>query len=230
MGKEKRLLIIEPHSDDSALGAQGLIHKLVKQGYEAFFVVIAVSDTTFHHCGLVTAQQRREEYRNYVKYMNGTWIHDDFPIDEDTRLDRLERRALVYKLERIIKDVDPDILLCQAPSFHQDHTATYEAVMAAIRPTAQKCPREILLMENATYVHSLGPSTDFKPTTYCALSEEDMVDKIRCFRECFPSQIRNDKTNNLSIEGMQVLAKYRALECRAEHYAEAFVTYLRRLG
>lgn len=225
----KKLLVIEAHSDDSALGAQGLIRKLVRQGYEAYFVVIAVSDTTFHHCGLVTAEQRRVEYRNYVDYMGGVWLNDDFPVDQEARLDMFERRLLVSKIEKIIRSVDPELLICQAPSFHQDHTATYEATIAAIRPTVKQCPREILLMENSTYVHSLGPSTDFKPTTYCELSEEDMEEKINCFVKCFPTQVRPDKDNCLSPEGMRALAKYRAFECRSEHYAEAFMTFMRRL-
>lgn len=229
MGKEKRLLVIEAHSDDSALGAQGLIRKLIHQGYEAYFVVIAVSNTSFYHCGLVTAEQRKVEYGNYVKRMGGIWLNEVFPLDEEARLDRFERRLLVSKIEKIIHAVDPDILICQAPSFHQDHAATYEATIAAIRPTIKRCPREILLMENSTYVHSLGPSTDFKPTTYCELSEEDMEDKIQCFTECFPTQVRPDMDNCLSTEGIRALARYRAFESRSELYAEAFMTYMRRI-
>jgi len=224
----KRLLVIEAHSDDSAIGAYGLLRKLISEGYEAFFVVVAVSDVRFIHCGLVTAEQRREEYANYVKRVGATWLQDGFPIDAESKLDLVEKRMLVSGIEKAIAIVRPDILICQAPSFHHDHTITYEAAIAAMRPTVKFCPSEILLMENPTYVHSLGPQTDFTPTTYCELSPLVMEEKLKCFSECFPTQVR-DRNNYLSPEGIKAWARYRGLECRAELYAEAFMTYMRRL-
>lgn len=224
----KKLLVIESHSDDSAIGAQGLIRKLISRGYEAHFVVIAVSDTKFLHKGVITIEQRMEEYSNYMERIGGNWIREGFPLDQEARLDCYEKGKLIGKIESIIHAVNPDTLICQAPSFHQDHTITYEATIAAMRPTVKQCPREILLMENPTYVHSLGPSTDFRPTTYCELSEEEMNDKLDCFTQCFPSQVRS-KENCLSPEGIKALAKYRAFECRCEHYAEAYMTYMRRV-
>ena len=224
----KRLLVVEAHSDDSAIGAYGLIRKLLRQGYEAFFVVVTVSDMEFLHCGLVTAAQRRGEYANYVKSVGGMWLQGDLPLDADAKLDQVEKRILVGNIEKIIASVRPNILICQAPSFHHDHTITYEATIAAMRPTVKFCPDEVLLMENPTYVHSLGPGTDFKPTTYCELSEDDMGKKLECFTECFPTQMR-ERENSLSPEGIKTWAKYRGLECRAEHYAEAFMTYMRKV-
>lgn len=225
---KKKLLVIESHSDDSAIGAQGMIRRLIQRDHEAYFVVIAVGDTRFNHCGVVTSDRRLEEYGNYMKRLGGIWIREEFPLLEEARLDRYEMRLLVAGIEKIIHSLNPDILICQAPSFHQDHTATYEATIAAIRPTVRQCPREILLMENPTYVHSLGPSTDFRPTTYCELTEEEMEEKIRCFVECFPTQVRGPG-NCLSPEGIRALARYRGFECRAEQYAEAFMTFMRRV-
>jgi LmbE family N-acetylglucosaminyl deacetylase len=147
------------------------------------------------------------------------------PFDADAKLDTVPKALLVSAFESAISIVQPDVLICQGPSFHHDHTITYEAVIAATRPTARFCPKEIFIMENPTYVHSLGPSTDFKPTLYCSLSEEEMEQKIELFRRCFPSQIR-DGENYLSPEGITAWARYRGIECRSR-YAEAFQTYLR---
>lgn len=223
-----RLLVIESHSDDSAIGAYGLIRKLVRGGYQAHFAVVAVSDTRFLHCGVVTAQQRRDEYASYVRCVGGIWEDEEFPIDAESCLDSIGKSRLVGKIETLISRVRPNILILQAPSFHHDHAITYEAAIAAMRPTVKWCPDEVLLMENPTYVHSLGPSTDFRPTTYCELNEEEMQEKIWCFEECFPTQAR-DRENCLSPEGIRAHARYRGLECRAAHYAEAFMTYMRRV-
>ena len=222
------VLVIEAHSDDSAIGAHGFISKLVRDGRKVFFAVVAVSDTKFIHCGKVTAEQRKYEYASYVERVGGVWVDQDFPINAEARLDTVPKSQLVSKIENTIRLVRPSLLICQAPSFHHDHAITYEATIAAMRPTVKWCPSEILLMENPTYVHSLGPSTDFKPTTYCELSEAEMEEKLACFQDCFPTQVR-DRENCLSTEGIKAWAKYRALECRAEHYAEAFMTYMRRI-
>jgi len=223
----KRLLVIEAHSDDSVIGAYGMIRRLQSRGYSAHFVVVAAGDVDFLHCGRVQADWRKNEYAAYVGRIGGVWEDSEFPLDCESRLDCVGKAQLVSLIERVILRVRPDTIICQAPSFHQDHTAVYEATMAAIRPTQPHCPEEVLLMENPTYVHSLGPGTDFRPTTYCPLGEVELEEKIRCFAECFPSQIR-EQGNCLSPEGIRAWARYRGLECRAE-YAEAFMTHMRRV-
>lgn len=224
----KRLLVIEAHSDDSAIGAYGYIRKLVDRGYEAHFIVVAMSDLNMNHCGFVSAAQRRAEYLDYVSRVGGTVVEAFEPFDAESRLDTVPKSRIVAALEKAVYAVQPNVLICQAPSFHHDHAIVYEATIAALRPTVRFHPDEVLLMENPTYVHSLGPATDFRPTTYCRLSSADMDAKIDCFMSCFPSQVRG-RENCLSPEGIRAWASYRAMECYAPPYAEAFMTYLRRV-
>jgi hypothetical protein len=101
----------------------------------------------------------------------------------------------------------------------------YEATIAATRPTARFLPSEIYIMENPTYVHSLGPQTDMKPDLYVSLTEGEMQKKLDCFRSCFPTQIR-DSINYLSEDGIRTWARYRGIEARCL-YAEALKTYIR---
>jgi len=221
----RRLLVIEAHSDDSAISALGFLEKF-RGSFDMHFALASVSDMAMHHSGLVTRAQRLDEYRGYVDYFNGTWHRvDELPFDADAQLDRVAKKDIVAAFEKVIGAVEPDVLMVQGPSFHHDHTIVYEAVIAATRPTARHCPAEILVMENPTYVHSIGPATDFRPTTYCALSEEAIGKKIETFRSFFPSQIRSSG-NYLSAEGIVAWARYRGIECRAQ-YAEAFQTYIR---
>ena len=222
---KKRLLLIEAHSDDSAISASGFLDKH-RDKYEYHFLVTTMSDFQLHHCGLVSRKVRLKEYESYVRYFNGVWHKTDgFPLDCDARLDTKPKRELVAVYEKVISQVKPQVLICQGPSFHHDHTIVYESVIAATRPTALFCPGEIYIMENPTYVHSLGCTTDFKPTMYCKMTEEEMMRKLECFRTCFPSQIR-ENTNYLSPEGISAWARYRGIECR-NLYAEAFQTYIR---
>ena len=221
----KKLLVIEAHSDDSAISALGFLEKYTKE-YEYHFALASVSELTMYHAGIVPRDVRLEEYTAYMKHLQATWHRSGgLPFDLESRLDTLPRREIVSAFEGIIAEVRPDVLICQGPSFHHDHTVTYEAAVAATRPTARFYPPEIYIMENPTYVHSLGPSTDFLATMYCSLTEEQVNHKLEVFKKCFPSQVREGK-NYLSPDGIKAWARYRGIECRND-YAEAFRLFSR---
>lgn len=224
MAKSK-LLVVEAHSDDSAISASGLLEKF-REAYEMHFLLVTVSDIEMHHCGALSRAERLTEYENYVRHFQGHWHrHGELPFDADALLDSIPKRSIVSAIESTISAVEPDVMIVQGPSFHHDHTIVYEATIAATRPTARHCPSEIYVMENPTYVHSVGPSTDFKPDFYVSLSEEQMTLKLELFKKCFPSQVR-EGPNYLSPDGIRAWARYRGIECR-RLYAEAFQTYQR---
>lgn len=222
---KKKLLVIEVHSDDSAISIGGFLDKY-REMYEYHFLLVVCSDLKLHHCGFLTRNQRLEEYRLFVEYFDGIWHRSKvLPYDADALLDTIPKKDLVAAIEDVIDKVSPNVMICQGPSFHHDHSITYEATIAATRPTARHCPDEIYIAENPTYVHSLGPQTDFKPDCYVSLSEEEMQKKLTCYRNFFPSQIRKE-SNYLSEEGIRSWARYRGIEARCR-YAEALRTYMR---
>lgn len=221
----KQLLVVEAHSDDSAISASGFLEKF-RESYELHFVLVTVSDIAMHHCGPLTRDDRLAEYGNYVKHFDGHWHRQGgLPVDADARLDTIPKRDIVAAIESVISAVEPDVMIVQGPSFHHDHTIVYEATIAATRPTARHCPKEMYVMENPTYVHSIGPSTDFRPDFYVSLTEDQMAGKLELFHKCFPSQVR-EGPNYLSPDGIRAWARYRGIECRCL-YAEAFQTYQR---
>lgn len=225
--QKKKLLVIEAHSDDSFISIAGYLEKN-RTCFEYHFLLITCSDIRMFHCGMVTKKERLDEYDTYMKYFNGVWHRGKngvLPIDSDATLDTVPKKILVTEIESVIGQVKPDQLIFQGPSFHHDHTIVYEAVIAATRPTSRFCPREMYVMENPTYVHSLGPQTDFRPDFYISLTETEMEKKLSCLQTCFPSQIREDG-NYLSAEGIKSWARYRGIESRCL-YAEALRTYKR---
>lgn len=226
--KKKKILIIEPHSDDGVIAIGGFLEKF-KDIYEYHFCLITASDLNMHHVGHVSRQQRLDEYKAYVDHFNGFWYKgnsdNELPLDQEANLDLFPKKALVKHVEQAIESTNPNIIMVQGPSFHHDHTAVYEATIAATRPTGRFLPAEIYVLENPTYVHSIDASTTFNPDTYISLTDEQLESKLRCFRECFPSQIRENE-NYLSDDGLRSWARYRGIEARTK-YAEAIHTYLR---
>lgn len=222
---KKKMLVVEAHSDDSAISASGFMDKF-RDEFEIHFVLMTVSNIHMHHYGFLTREERLCEYHRYVESFDGFWHQDDtVPFDADSILDTVPKRDIVQAIEGVISKVEPDLMIVQGPSFHHDHTIVYEATIAATRPTARFCPPEIYIMENPTYVHSIGPSTDFVPNFYSSMSREQVEKKIDLFICCFPSQVR-EGPNYLSPDGIRAWSRYRGMEVRCE-YAEAFRTYRR---
>lgn len=229
MKQKKRLLMIEPHSDDGVISAGGFLEKY-REEYEYHFLLAVASDLPLHHNSFQTREQRLSEYASYVSHFDGIWHRginpkSELPLDMDSKLDLYPRKDLVRLIEDVISNVSPNVLMCSGPSFHHDHTAVYEAVIAATRPTARFFPDEIYILENPTYVHATNSTTRFYPNTYVNLSINDLNKKLDCFKKCFPSQIRED-TNYLSAEGIKSWARYRGIEARTD-YAEAFQVFSR---
>lgn len=215
---KKKVLVIEAHSDDSAISIGGFLEKF-RASYEYHFALVCSSDVVFHHAGLVTREERIREYENFVQHFGGIFHRTrSLPFDKEARLDTLPRLDVVSALEEVLEAVRPEILIFQGPSFHHDHTVVYEATVAATRPTSRHYPELLLVMENPTYVHSIGPSTDFKANYFVELSEDQLEKKLDNFKRFFPTQIREDE-NYLSSEGLRSWARYRGVESRCR-YAE----------
>lgn len=83
---------------------------------------------------------RLSEYQEYVNYFEALWHQNEhIPFNLDGKLDTISKSILVNAIERIVQKVEPNLLLCQGPSLHHDHTI-YESVMAAIRPNGLFLP------------------------------------------------------------------------------------------
>lgn len=212
------ILVIEPHSDDSFIAAGGFFIKN-KDKYDFNFCLVAASNLVLHHRS-VTREERINEYQKFVNYMGGKWRRGDLPLDCESKIDTINRSRLVELIETQILDIKPDIIMTMGPSPHHDHTAVYEAVIAATRPTFEYAPKCLWIMENSTYINKLYRTELDNPNVYVELTEELINKKEQTFNSIFTSQVRPNN-NCLSNKGMREWARYRGVEARCE-YAEAF--------
>jgi len=227
---KKKILVIEPHSDDGIIGAGGYFLKF-KEDFDFYFCLITASTLNLNH-GKVTKDTRIQEYEKYVEFFSGKFMRSYkenkkyLPLDEESKLDLFGKARLINIIENIISEVNPDVLMVTGPSFHQDHQLVYESTIAATRPTRALSVKETLIMENPTYVHSPYQNF-FKPNLYVELDENLIDQKCKVFEDLFPSQYR--KTGNyLSKDGIKNHAAYRGIEARAK-YAEAFYLFTKKI-
>ncbi len=134
----KRALVISPHADDEALGCGGLMARLADQGTEVQVQFMTVDG--FHHYGLdggTTYQQRLDEIAEVAKLLGFEWHIAYGDQDLIEKLDTVPKRDLVDLFERRINEFEPDVvLLPSGADYDQDHVATFDTALAALRPIA----------------------------------------------------------------------------------------------
>jgi LmbE family N-acetylglucosaminyl deacetylase len=223
---KKKILILEPHSDDSCYSSGGFLKKY-ENDYEYYFRMMISSDIKLLHANrVVTSKERLEEYKNYAESFKNGHVIEGRLFDCESRADTIPLREFVGEVERTLAEIKPDILIIQGDSYHQDHHVLYKACLAAMRPCGLFMPDTVLIGENATYMHKDPTNIELQPNTYCSLTKELVDHKVHLINDYFPSQVRPN-TNYLSTQGIIDWAKYRGIESRCD-YAEGFYE-LRRM-
>jgi LmbE family N-acetylglucosaminyl deacetylase len=134
----RRVLVVSPHADDEALACGGLLARLAQQGATVRVLFMAVDG--FHHYGVdgrTTYQQRLAEIEAVAKILGFEWeiVYGDQDLIE--KLDTVPKRDLVDRFEHELDELEPDLVLIPSGAdYDQDHVATFETAVAALRPIA----------------------------------------------------------------------------------------------
>jgi LmbE family N-acetylglucosaminyl deacetylase len=132
------VLVLSPHADDEVLACGGLMARLADQGAETFVQFMTVDG--FHHYGLeggTTYQQRLDEIATVAKLLSFDWDVAYGDQDLIEKLDTVPKRDLVDLFEKRINELQPDLVLIPSGAdYDQDHVATFETAVAALRPIA----------------------------------------------------------------------------------------------
>ena len=134
----ERVLVISPHADDEALACGGLLARLADQGTEVMVQFMAVDG--FHHYGLeggTTYRQRLDEIARVAELLDFRWEIAYGDQDLIEKLDTVPKRDLVDLFEGRINRLRPELVLIPSGAdYDQDHVATFETAVAALRPIA----------------------------------------------------------------------------------------------
>ncbi len=217
----KKILIIAAHPDDEVLGCGGTITRLVKEGHEAYTLVLGEGITSRDAS---RQREKREQelvqLKKQVQEANAViGIKEVFTVDfPDNRFDSVPLLEIVKVIETIKNKIKPGIVFTHAEhDLNIDHQITYRAVLTAMRPIAGETVKEIYSFEVQSSTEWNFPLR-FSPDVFFDISET--IDIKLAAMEKYRSELR-EYPHPRSIKGIRLNAEHWGMKTGLK-YAEAF--------
>ncbi len=217
----KKILIIAAHPDDEVLGCFGTVARLIKEGYEAYTLILGEGKTSRDITREVEKRQEEIEVLNSEIQKANDIIGikkvyvESFP---DNRFDSVDLLDIIKVISKVKEEIKPDIIFTHYEhDLNIDHQITYKAVVTATRPMKDETVKELYSFEILSstewnYPISFSPDTYFDITDTLSLKLEAM--KMYESELChFP--------HPRSLEGIELHSKYCGMRV-GRKYVETF--------
>jgi len=160
----KRVLVIAAHPDDELLGCGGTVALHVRAG-DAVTTVIACEGESLRYGPNGVGQ--RDHTRKAAAELGVTDVRElGF---RDQRLDTLPLTEIITPLERVVRELRPQIVYCQyGGDINRDHELLFKALLVATRPTEDSI-EAIYAFDTASSTEWAYPRT-FTPDTWVDIS------------------------------------------------------------
>lgn len=217
----KKILIVAAHPDDEVLGCFGTVSKLIKEGYEAYTLILGEGKTSRLDTRKVEENKEQLEILNdEIKKANDIigikkcFVYD-FP---DNRFDSVDLLDIIKVISKIKEEIKPDIIFTHYENdLNIDHKITYQAVITATRPIENESVKEIYSFEILSSTEWQYPIS-FSPDVFFDIQDtmELKLNAMRCYKSelCLYPHPR-------SLEGIELNAKYNGIRV-GKNYVEAF--------
>ena len=217
----KKILIVASHPDDEVLGCFGTVARLIKEGYEAYTLILGEGKTSRDE------QRSVENKKDEIEVLN-TEIqraNDSIGIKKvfiesfpDNRFDSVDLLDIIKVISKVKEEVQPDIIFTHFENdLNIDHRITYQAVLTATRPMEDECVKEIYSFEILSSTEWNYPLS-FSPDTFYDIG--NTIDlKIEAMKE-YSSELCV-YPHPRSLEGIELNAKYQGMRV-GKKYVEAF--------
>ncbi|MCJ8327821.1 MAG: PIG-L family deacetylase [Campylobacterales bacterium] len=219
----KKILIVAAHPDDEVLGCFGSVAKLIKEGYEAYTLILGEGKTSRDKTRQVyTKKDEIKELNVEIQKANDIIgikkvFIESFP---DNRFDSVDLIDIIKVISKVKEEIKPDIIFTHYEhDLNIDHQITYKAVITATRPMSDECVKEIYSFEVLSstewnYPLSFSPDTFFDITSTIDL-------KIEAMKE-YRSELC-EYPHPRSLEGINLNSKYQGMRVGKKN-VEAFKT------
>jgi N-acetylglucosamine malate deacetylase 1 len=165
MLRDKKILVLAPHTDDGELGCGGLIAKAVRQGATVFYAAFSTADESVP--SNFPPDQLEIEVRNATAII-GVRPENLVIYKHAVRKLNYVRQEILDELIQLRNKIKPDLVLIPSPNdIHQDHSTVAAEGIRAFKNCS------ILAYE--LIWNNLSFATDY----FCVLSNEDIQKKIK---------------------------------------------------
>ena len=217
----KKILIVAAHPDDEVLGCFGTVARLIKEGYEAYTLILGEGKTSRDEKRVV------EDKKDEIEVLNTEIIKaneiigvkkifiESFP---DNRFDSVDLLDIIKVISKVKEEIEPDIIFTHYEhDLNIDHQITYKAVITATRPMEKESVKEIYSFEILSSTEWNYPLS-FSPDIYYDIS--DTIDlKTEAMKE-YQSELC-EYPHPRSLDGIELNAKYHGMRV-GKKYIEAF--------
>ena len=215
----KKILIVAAHPDDEVLGCFGTVAKLIKDGYEAFVLILGEGKTSRD----TDEENKKDELCTLNSEMKKA--HDVIGIKKtfvynfaDNRFDSVDLLDIVKVVSEIKDKVQADIIFTHFENdLNIDHQITYKAVVTATRPMEDESVKEIYSFEILSSTEWNYPLS-FNPDTFFDISDTIEL-KLQAMKK-YKSELK-EYPHPRSLEGIELNAKYNGMRVGKKHI-EAF--------
>lgn len=220
MIENKKILMVVAHPDDEVLGCGATVSRLIKEGYDAFTLILGEGKTSrngYNNDDLSLLKQETLKANEILGIKQVFFEH--LP---DNRFDSLDLLDIVKIIEEYKNNIKPDIIFTHHfGDINIDHQITYKAVLTATRPLQNECVKEIYSFEipSSTEWNSFSSNTAFVPNVFFEIADS-LDKKIKAMSE-YKSELR-EYPHPRSLEYINDLAKAWGAKT-GTGYAEAFI-------
>jgi len=219
----KKILIVCAHPDDEVLGCFGTVAKLIKEGCEAYTLILGEGKTSRDEKRDVEDKKEEIEVLNTeIQKANDIIGIKKVYVESfaDNRFDSHDLLDIVKVVSKVKEEIQPDIIFTHFENdLNIDHQLTYKAVITATRPMADECVKEIYSFEILSSTEWNYPIS-FSPDTYFDIS--DTLDLKVDAMKAYTSELC-EFPHPRSLEGIKLNASYQGMRV-GKKYVEAFKT------
>jgi len=215
----KDILVISPHPDDETFGCGGTILKHIHSGDNVYWLIVTkVFKPAYPEKILTTKSNEVKQINQLYGFKKFFWL--DF---KTTRLDDYARSEIMSKIEKVLKEVNPDIIYTVGEGdVHSDHKIVFETLISTLKSFYRKFKcKKIYVYETLSSTDAAAQLRDkaFLPTTFIDISlfineKIEAVEIYKTEKQAYPLP--------RSVSSVKALAKHRGGTIGVE-YAEAFM-------
>lgn len=216
----KKILIIAAHPDDEVLGCFGTVAKLIKQGYEAYTLILSSGKTSRGNVDKKELALLKKELKQANDLIGIKKVFTaNFP---DNAFDSASLLEIVKEIEKVKNEINPEIIFTHHfGDMNIDHQITHQAVLTATRPMGHECVKTVYSMEipSSTEWNSYDLQNAFIPNVFFEI-EETIDLKVESMSK-YKSELR-DYPHPRSLKHIKELAKVNGTKVGL-NYSENFM-------